>query len=294
MGIYDRDYYQEEPVRPFRPWDNHSMVSILIFACAGFFLANYIFTPPGKDEFIGELSDSLALRPADMTQPVYWWRFFSYGFTHHGIFHILTNMLSLYFLGRGVEDRLGKWEFFRFYMVTIVVCGIVWCALHGENYSLVGASGAITGVSMLFCFFYPQAEIRLMFAIPLKAWMLGVFIIISNLFRPNMMGIQGMENVAYDVHLVGAAMAAGYHFAGLNFGFFGSIWGSFRKERKIQKSGLKVHEPEAEQKPNRDERSEEELDRILAKIHEQGEESLTRKERKFMQNYSKKIRKERE
>ncbi|MEM8735947.1 MAG: rhomboid family intramembrane serine protease [Planctomycetota bacterium] len=281
MGIYDREYYQEDQLRPLRPWDNNSMVTMLIIANVVVYLANFLVSSGDNS-----LTDAIALKPQSLYSPIYWWQFVTYGFAHdpRGIGHILFNMISLYFLGRSVEDRLGKWEFGRFYFVTIILCGIVWAIAHGGTpASLIGASGATTAVAMLFVFYFPQATLMVYGILPVKAWVLGIVIVGSNLFQPTSM--EG-NSVAYDVHLVGAAFAAVYCFGKLNFGSLGSVWTDWQAESKRRRSGLKVHRPSEPKVSGRDEK---ESDRILEKIHQQGESSLTAKERKFMQQYSKKL-----
>lgn len=291
MGIYDRDYYQDDQFRPMRPWDNRSMVTLLIFANIAVFVANFLFTAR-----TGELSRFLSLDATTLTNPVNWWQYVTYGFVHDysGGFprHILFNMLSLYFLGRSVEeDKLGKWEFFRFYMVTLILCGILWSGLHyGEPTHLLGASGAVTAVVMLFVFHYPQATVQLFFAIPVKAWVLGVLVIVSNLFSTTAMGENGEPRVAVDVHLIGAAFAAAYFYGRWNFGGIGRFFAGFKQAAKVKRSGLKVHDPKSTAPPSKDE---EEMDRLLRKITAEGEESLTKKERKFMERYSREVRKRR-
>ncbi len=285
MGIYDRDYYQEDTFRPITPWNSRSMVSILIIANVIPFIANFL---------IGGSSDALttlmALQYDTLANPIEWWRFLSYGFAHGGIWHIAGNMLGLYFLGRSVEDRLGRWEFFRFYIIAIVLCGVIWTGIHQRG-SLIGASGATTAVTMLFVFMFPNVELRLYGAIPVRAWMIGVFIILNNVFNTG-----ESSRVAFDVHLVGAAFAAAYFFGGFNFNALGSLWNSLSRvdtASKARAQGLKVHRPAEARVSERNEKTELELDRILKKIHDEGEEKLSRKERRFMENYSRKIREDR-
>lgn len=289
MGIYDRDYYQEDSFRPITPWNSRSMVSILIIANVIPFLANFLIG--GRTD---ALTSGMALEHDTLTNPIAWWQFVSYGFAHGGIWHIVGNMLGLYFLGRSVEDRLGRWEFFRFYMIAIVLCGVIWTCLHQRG-SLIGASGATTAVTMLFVFMFPHVELRLYGAIPVRAWMIGVFIILNNVLQPNILNGES-SRVAFDVHLVGAAFAAAYFFGGFNFNALGSLWNSLSgvgTSTKARARGLKVHRPTEASVSDRDEKSELELDRILKKIHDEGEEKLTRKERRFMENYSRKIREDR-
>ncbi len=292
MGIYDRDYYQGDELRPLRPWDNRSMVTLLIFANVAVFLMNYLFfqrAAPGAG-----LMDLLALRSDSLFHPLQWYRFVSYGFAHdpRSIFHILFNMLSLYFLGRNVEDKYGKWEFFRFYMVTIIVCGLVWALLRlGQGAgpaSVIGASGAVTAVALMFVYSFPQATLLLYGIIPVKAWLLGVIIIVTNVFSSN-------EHVATDVHFVGAAFATAYFFGKWNFSSAGHWFDGMRTQVKQRRRGLKVHRPGVEQadqaaSPSKDES---ESDRILEKIHREGKDSLTSRERKFLERYSREIREKR-
>lgn len=285
MGIYDRDYYQENELRSM-PWDNRSMVTMLIVANVALYVANFLFTSTTN-----AFTETLVLDSQALRNPTQWWQLLSYGFAHDPsrIGHILFNMATLFFLGRSVEDRLGKWEFLRFYLLTIILCGIVWCAIHGGGPGgLLGASGGTTAVAMLFVFFYPQSTLYLFGAVPVKAWLVGVMIIVGNLFTP----MTGDGRVAYDVHLVGAAVAAGYFFGGWNLGFLGSWWGSASGKMKRAKSRLKVHDPDkVESQHSKDEL---ESDRILDKILKEGQDSLTSKEKKFMERYSRQVRERRE
>ncbi len=288
MGIYDRDYYQDNGLRPLRPWDNRSMITLLIFANTAVFIANFLFF---QRALAGQgLMDILALRSDSLLHPLQWYRLISYGFAHDPkhIYHVLFNMLTLYFLGRNVEDKYGKWEFFRFYMIAILVCGLIWALIRlsfPQSASVIGASGAVTAVAMLFVYSFPQATLMLYGIIPVKAWLLGVIIIVTNVFSSN-------NIVATDVHLVGAAFATVYFFGKWDFSAMGR-WGELLRVGVQQKRrGLKVHRPEQEplQSIPKDEA---ESDRILEKIHREGKDSLTSRERKFMERYSREIREKR-
>jgi len=149
---------------------------------------------------------------------------------------------------------------------------------------MLGASGAVTAVCMLFVFCFPRAELLLMGVIPMPAWVLGVMIIVGNM-------IGGRNGVAYDVHLVGAAFATVYFFGNLNFGFVENFSSRLRLSWRQKQRGFKVHRPEEPQiAPSKDEV---EADRILEKIHQHGQDSLTAAERKFMEAYSRRVRERR-
>ncbi len=282
MGIYDRPYYRDGGLPSVAPWDNRSMVSILIFINVALFLANFLLTNRNS-----EITNAIMLEPSLLDQPLQWYRVMSYGFAHSGfnILHVFFNMLSLYLLGRSVEDRYGKWEFLRIYLVAILLCGLYWTIrTWNGGPPMLGASGAVTAISMLFVFNFPKAELLMMGIIPMPAWLLGVIIVVSNM-------LGGADSVAYDVHLVGAAFAALYFFGNWNFSFMEDLTNRARLSYRQKQRGFKVHRPEViEPTPSKDEV---EADRILAKIHQDGQDSLTAAERKFMEAYSRRVRERR-
>jgi membrane associated rhomboid family serine protease len=282
MGIYDRPYYRAGGLPPVAPWDQRSMVSMLIIANAAIFIANFLLTNRS-----GTITNLLRVDPEVMHQPLQWYRIISYGFAHSSadVMHIVFNMASLYFLGRSVEDRYGRWEFLRFYLVAIALGGLYWAIrTWGGGNPMLGASGGVTAVCMLFVFCFPRVEILLMGVIPMPAWALGVLIIVGNM-------LGGRGGVAYDVHLVGAAFATAYFYGNLNFAFVEHFADRARISWRQKQRGFKVHRPEEPEAPlGKDEL---EADRILAKIHQLGQDSLTAAERKFMESYSRRMRERR-
>lgn len=286
MGLHDRYYYQDEAPLDWRPsFNQRSAVVVLIIANVAVFIANAIMGRPGQGSQ-GVINDLLMLRSSDVFQPWWWWHTLSYAFAHdrEGINHILFNMLSLYFMGRPVEQRYGTNEFYRIYLVSALFCGVLWLLKYtvlGGDASVLGASGAVLCISMLFIFNYPTVTVYLLF-IPMPAWVMGVILVLINFFTPAGGGI------AYDVHLFGIAFAAAYFFAGWNFSFLdspSSLW--LRVRRRLTGPRLKVlrdRDIENERKETL------EADRILEKIHVSGKDSLTSKEKKFMERYSQAIR----
>lgn len=80
-----------------------------------------------------------------------WWRIASSMFLHIGIFHILLNMLALYYLGNAVERMFGSARFLVIYFVSGIVGGLASFALS-QNVA-AGASGAIYGLFGALLFF---------------------------------------------------------------------------------------------------------------------------------------------
>jgi len=81
-------------------------------------------------------------------------------FVHAGWLHVLGNMLYLYIFGDNVEDRLGHIRYVVFYLL----CGAAAGATHAltavhSGVPVVGASGAIAGVSGAYFLFFPTARV---------------------------------------------------------------------------------------------------------------------------------------
>lgn len=137
----------------------------------------------------------------------------TYMFTHFDVGHIFFNMLSLYFMGPIVEMALGAKRFFALYMIS----GLVGLAAHfvvwylpyfmGETsmapmFSVLGASGAVFGVTIAFATLFPDKELMLLFPpIPIKAWIMAIILVGLGLYQ----GLTGTGgNIAHFAHLGGA------------------------------------------------------------------------------------------
>jgi hypothetical protein len=209
-------------------------------------------------------------------------------------------MLGLFYFGRALEDRFGWKEFLRFYLLAIVLGGLVWGVRNtfftghaeiqfGEHAvklwgPLLGASGGVTAAVILFCLLYPRATVLMFFVIPTPAWLLGLIIVGLDMFA------SGRDGIAHDVHLVGAAFALGYWHFRWNFGRLPGMAGLGRVLNNMGKSlqprpSLRVHDPEAEY-----EDLDAEGDRVLEKVGREGEASLSARERRILEAYSRRMR----
>jgi membrane associated rhomboid family serine protease len=282
VGIYDRDYYREERPGSSFPHAPQTVVGWLIAVNVAVWLAD-AFT--GTTDQPHWLCDLLTLRVGTLTDPLHWWQFLTAGFNHdpRGLQHILFNMLTLFFLGRDVEAFYGSKEFLRLYLVMLVFANIAWAVVDklagaADNVGVLGASGAIAGVVVLYAMNFPRRTLLLFFVIPVPAWLAGALVVAYDMYGA-MGGQWALRNVAYTVHLAGAAFAfiycrRGWNLTRLSSGF---AWPSFRR-----KPTLRVHMPEEEAPSDLSA----EVDRILEKIYREGEASLTAKERKFLETAS--------
>ncbi len=232
------------------------------------------------------LTRKLALTSDTLWWPRLWWQFLTYGFVHDpppDWLHITANMVQLWWLGAIVERVYGSKEFLRIYLVMLLL-GSISFALGSaftnpeEPYRLLGASGAVSGVVILFVLNYPHETLMLFpIPIPVKAWVIGVLFVAGNLLG----AISQQGKVAWGVHLAGIAFAWIYFQQRWNLGRF------FEKILHIPKFLLRpkfrIHDPdEGSAEPDLSA----EVDRILEKISREGENSLTRKERRTLETAS--------
>ena len=79
-----------------------------------------------------------------------WWRLIGANFLHYGSFHLATNMLSLFFIGRLIELSLGAKYYLTIYLFSGVGSMLTFTLLAFRlglaNAFLVGASAAIMGL----------------------------------------------------------------------------------------------------------------------------------------------------
>jgi membrane associated rhomboid family serine protease len=81
-------------------------------------------------------------------------------FLHGGLMHLLGNMLFLHIFGDNVEDRLGHVRYLFLYLLSGVAAGAAQTVTNpGSAVPMVGASGAIAGVSGAYLLFFPTARV---------------------------------------------------------------------------------------------------------------------------------------
>jgi len=81
-------------------------------------------------------------------------------FLHAGLSHLLGNMLYLWIFGDNVEDRLGHFWYFVFYLAGGIMAAFAHVALNPNSViPTVGASGAIAAVLGAYLILFPQVKV---------------------------------------------------------------------------------------------------------------------------------------
>ncbi|MBX3425962.1 MAG: rhomboid family intramembrane serine protease [Pirellulales bacterium] len=290
MGIYDREYSRDsEPgVQLGLPYS----ITVRLALVTG---AAYLVQIFGTERF----TETFALWNDWYREPWRAYQLLTYGFLHapHDIAHILINMLVLVMFGRELESRYGRAEFLRFYLTALVVAGLVWTGWEiatghaaaprvnpgSPNGIVFGASGAVTALVALFAANYPRRTVLLNFFIPVPMWLAGLLMVLSDLAGAS--GRFGPSNVAYSAHLGGAAFGLLYFYT--QWLPLRSLEGLTSRLPKAPRPTLRVHEPEE------GDDLQSQVDRILEKIQNEGQDSLTRRERAILEQASRRYREQR-
>ena len=243
-----------------------------------------------------ELQKKLVINPAQC------YRFLTYGFVHSPAdwSHIVFNMIGLMMFGYGmmlgigpsgfgfvrsenIEHQLGRLEFTAFYFLTIIIGGVVFALINLDEprAGVLGASGGVSGVVILYAWLFPRKTLFLWGILPLPVWALGIFIVYMDALGAS--GALG-DGIAYPVHLAGAAFGTFYYFCVFKQGWQLTGWLHFSSRPK-RKPKLRVYTPEdSPPKPSlSDEEFNRRLDDILQRFGEVGESGLTSEEREFLQ-----------
>ena len=130
-------------------------------------------------------------------------RMLTSGFLHVDINHILFNMLSLYFFAGYVVYSLGSAKFLAIYFSSLYLGNYLSLRYHEnqEDYTAVGASGAVSGIVYSAVLLYPDMKLAfLFFPIPLPGYVIATLYLIYTLYGMK----KQQDNIGHSAHFGGA------------------------------------------------------------------------------------------
>ncbi|MGE0338569.1 MAG: rhomboid family intramembrane serine protease [Xanthobacteraceae bacterium] len=132
-------------------------------------------------------------------------KLFTYMFLHGDLAHLFGNMIFLWVFGDNVEDAMGRFRYFLFYIACGVAAGLAhFLSAQTSQTPLIGASGAISGLLAAYLVLFPRAKIWVLFftriPIKLRAYWVLLLYLGFNIFMASM---RGMDNVAWWAHIGG-------------------------------------------------------------------------------------------
>ena len=259
------------------------------------------------------IEDTLALTRAAFTRG-HIWQLLTFQFLHGSLWHLIGNLMGLWFFGRLVENILGTSRFLVAYFGCGVVGGLLQSALmvlFPTHFGLFvfGASAGVMGVFAIFARLESGSEIRLNFILPIRAGVLLWITVGISLFFTLVPSPRG-GGTAHAAHFGGILAGLAWVKLGWHRDFIVLPWenllGRLRFWRPFQAHSRKqelVRAALARSRPWRsagvkaepdlapEEFISREVDPILDKISAHGIQSLTERERKTLADAQKKMAK---
>lgn len=299
----------------FRHSDNSlfKLLAINILVFFALLIVRVLLTISGLGEWY-KAGLSYLMMPASLpklaTQP---WTIFTYMFMHEGVFHILFNMLFLYWFGMLIHQYLGSRKLANLY----VLGGLFGAAFYVLVYNLapyfsasvdtsmmLGASAGVFAVVVGAATLTPNTTFFLLLLGPVRIVYIAAFYVILSF--ANSIG----ENAGGEIAHLGGALLGFLYITQLRKGrdlgipvqkvgiFFENLFSKNRSRIKVSHRKAKsdpiggfgtfASKPAAKASPKIQETTQEEIDRILDKIAEKGYDALSKEEKRKLFEFSKK------
>ncbi len=228
------------------------------------------------------------------------WTIITYAFLHGGLWHLLSNMIVLYFSGHYFITYFTAKRTLTVYLLGAISGALVFMGAYNlfpaftsvDQGYLVGASASVMAILVAVATYVPNLAIRMLFLGSIKFWWIACFFILLDIVQIPL----GTNSGGHLAHLGGALF--GYVYAsqfrkGKDIGagferFLNTIESWFQpksksplrtvyKKDKTKSTSKKKSVSSTSRKSNQAE-----IDSILDKIGQSGYESLTKKEKEFL------------
>lgn len=229
------------------------------------------------------------------------WTIITYMFVHEGFWHLLFNMILLYFSGRIFADLLGAKRFTAVYFMGGIAGFLVYFisynvfpVFNGASVPIIGASASIMAILVAIATYNPNLELRLILLGNVKLKYIAIFFVATDILFLDQGG-----NVGGKLAHIGGALYGFLYSTSLKKGndwskVFYSVTDFFRDlvapkpKMKVasSKPGYKARHYATESKQEKENQIR--IDEILDKISRSGYDSLTKEEKQFLFNNAKK------
>ena len=224
------------------------------------------------------------------------WGIFTSIFSHFDFWHLLFNMVFLYFSGTYFERLFGANKLLLTYLFGGLVGGIfeigaesLFPLLQNTQQLVVGASGSFMALITALAFYSPNTKVNLFGINHIKIYYIALFFLVKDLI-----GIGSDDHIAHFAHLGGATFGI---LSIRNIQSNKNILNRLQKiieDLKLTFKGKKKTKNTEFSKVKTDEEynyerklKQEKTDLILDKIAKSGYESLSKSEKDFLFNQSK-------
>ena len=266
------------------------LINVIFFVSMS--ILQVVFTLSGLTSLFVILLNKLML-PAELKTFIFQpWSLISYFFLHMNFMHILWNMLFLYWFGKIIHDNIGNNAIISLYVLGGIIGGLFYMALYNiiPYYSemvseslMLGASAGVFSVVVGSATLLPNYTFYLLFLGPVRIKYIALFYVLLSF-----LDVTGNNAGGEIAHLGGAFIGFLYIKQlqnGINMGE-GII--NFINYFSSEKRKTKRKADNVSSESNRDNISQDEIDKILDKISDSGYSSLSKKEKEKLFNASKK------
>jgi membrane associated rhomboid family serine protease len=203
------------PLKDINPSRSFPIVNLtIILICSALWLYEVSLEEYEFNHFIY----NFGLVPVEVFSKPY--QLFTHMFLHGSWLHIIGNMWFLWVFGDNVEDRLGKFKYTLFYVLSgfgaAVIQSLVSFLTGAVHVPMVGASGAISGVLGAYLYLFPHA--RILSLVPIfffltfmelpAVFFIGMWVFIQIINGLITLPFAGVGGVAWFAHIGG--FFAGY------------------------------------------------------------------------------------
>ena len=132
------------------------------------------------------------------------WTLLTAAFGHFDANHLLFNMFGLWMFGTPVHRRYGTRQLVGLYLAGGIVASLFHLVLSASP--MLGASGAVLALSVVYALTWPQRRLLIWFILPMPAWLA-----VSAFVALDVLGLVGPgDGIAHAAHLGGAALGAAW------------------------------------------------------------------------------------
>lgn len=280
----NRSLIQDLYFKAFRSGNPISLlmgINIIVFLVINLIaLAEFLSTR--QSPIAGIITNALSV-PSSLTDlPSRFWTIFTYMFVQRDFFHILFNLLWLYWMGMIFMDFLNKRQFFFTYIFGGILGAIIYLIAYNTipaftNLSsfLLGSSASVMAIVIATATLVPDFTIRLLLfgTVKLKYLALAYFVL-------DIIGMGG-GNPGGSIAHIGGAIAGFIFIKQLQSGRDLSNFLKRKPKLKVVKNGPIYGSGKAEP-------DQETIDSILDKISKSGYDSLSKTEKELLFKASKK------
>ena len=267
-----------------RTWSPGRASSVLVFFWTMIFwgttqaMVSYVAAKGWAGPEILKSLDLLSLDPRKFSDGECW-RLFSYQFLHVGPAHFFVNLLVLWYAGREIEPIVGRVNFLWLCLLANAIGGAVSMAVGG-GVIVVGFSAAVAAVLAAYATIMPELETGVsffrLFPLRCRAKYLAIAML---LFATACVATRTLREIGPAGILTGSVL--GWVWA-RKLGFGNPLWFQRRRFERTQRA-MRM------QRMNAEDFVRMEIDPILEKISQHGVQSLSRAERKVLEQGREKL-----